>query len=73
MQLIQEADSSLAGGTEGYERAYRALLDAQPEGRRFHKREALHSWGLALLDRLGGAHGAIEIAPLRGQSPRMSK
>lgn len=69
MQLIQEADSSLAGryrdlldeagqrlvagdfeaAAEGYERAYRALLDAQPAGRRFHKGEALHNWGLALL------------------------
>lgn len=33
----------------GYEKAYRSLLDAQPEGRRFHKGEALHNWGLALL------------------------
>jgi hypothetical protein len=32
-----------------YERAYRALLEAQPEGRRFHKGEALHNLGLALL------------------------
>ena len=32
----------------GFENAYRFLRDAQPEGRRYHKGEALHNWGLAL-------------------------
>ncbi len=52
--LQDEAGQHLVAGNfeaaaAGYESAYRALLDAQPEGRRFHKGEALRDWGLALL------------------------
>lgn len=46
-QLLNAGDFEAAAA--GYERAYRALLDAQPDGRRFHKGEALHNLGLALL------------------------
>jgi hypothetical protein len=34
---------------QGFEAAYRLLLDNQPEGRRFHKGESLHNRGLALM------------------------
>jgi hypothetical protein len=43
----------LAGDHEAaatlFRQAYEVLYDAQPEGRRYHKGEALHNWGLALL------------------------
>jgi hypothetical protein len=52
--LLATAGQALAKGdfgaaAEGYERAYRLLLTNQPERFRFHKGEALHNWGLALL------------------------
>lgn len=52
--LLVEAGSRLSAGdfeaaAVAYERAYQTLIEAQPDGRRFHKGEALHNWGLALL------------------------
>jgi hypothetical protein len=37
------------GAARQFEAAYRLILRAQPSGSRYHKGEALHNWGLALL------------------------
>lgn len=37
------------GAAALFQEAYRVLLTNQPEGSRYHKGEALHNWGLALL------------------------
>lgn len=37
------------GAAKAFDAAYRLVLEAQPQGRRYHKGEALHNKGLALL------------------------
>jgi hypothetical protein len=48
-----------AAALEDLEKAYRTLLEAQPEGRRFHKGGSLHDAGLQRMY-LGDGRGALE-------------
>lgn len=55
MYLIQEhlwpglASGDHEAAATLFREAYEVLSAAQPDGRRYHKGEALHNWGLALL------------------------
>ena len=60
-----------------FREAYEVLLHAQPDGHRYHKGEALHNWGLALLwsgDIEGGLRETVaafveDAASLAEESP----
>jgi len=66
---------------KGFDAAYRLLLEAQPEGHRFHKGESLHNKGLALLwagDREESLRATLaafveDAASLAEESPRLEE